>query len=307
MNTKQQSSPDPKLLYTLSILPIVIALVIAWLLPREPLDPVVQAAPSMQQVQAANAARLESIFAEYGYTWPPDGAVPPLAVTTFPEDMVDLDTEERRALFFRTLLPLAMAENERMLRLREEVTQLESRLQEEGREPDAEEQDWLRSLFEHFRLSGDPMAADDREALLRRMDVIPVSLALAQAANESGWGTSRFTREANNLFGEWTWTAETGLLPERRAEGATHFVRSFPTLAASVRSYVRNLNSHPAYQPLRDIRTRLRANDQEITGTELAAGLERYSERGEAYIREIRAMIRQNRLEELEPDLELEQ
>ena len=94
--------------------------------------------------------------------------------------------------------------------------------------------------------------------LYRRIDVVPVGLVLAQAANESGWGTSRFSLEVNNLFGEWTYKARHGVLPQQRADGARHFVRSFGNLRASVRSYMHNINSGQAYAPLRELRARMR-------------------------------------------------
>lgn len=288
-------------------LPLLIALVLILSVPAEVDDPFVKAAPDMAEIRARNADELERRFEDLGYTWPPESGVPPISVQSFPADMPDLDTEQRRELFFRVVLPLALAENQRTLELQHQVRELHETLLRENRQLTDEESDWLMPILERYRITGDPNEPAQRERLLRRLDVIPVSLTLAQAANESGWGTSRFTREANNIFGEWTWDAGTGLVPERRPEGATHFVRSFPSLAASVSSYVRNLNTHPAYQPLRAIRRDMRQQGQVPTGIQLAAGLERYSERGQAYVREIRSMIRQNRLEQLPEDLELEE
>ena len=134
------------------------------------------------------------------------------------------------------------------------------------------------------------------ETLLRRVDVVPPSLALAQAANESAWGTSRFARDGNNYFGQWCFEQGCGLVPKRRDEGRAHEVATFSSPVESVERYMANLNTHDAYRPLRERREQLRESEAPITGIQLAAGLEKYSERGEEYIAELRSMIRFNNL-----------
>lgn len=134
------------------------------------------------------------------------------------------------------------------------------------------------------------------QRLLKKVDVLPPSLVLAQAANESAWGTSRFARMANNYFGQWCFKQGCGLVPKKRGDGEAHEVAAFDTPNASLISYLQNLNSHPAYKQLREIRFTRRANDQPVTGYALAAGLVNYSERGEEYIEELRAMITFNQL-----------
>ena len=129
---------------------------------------------------------------------------------------------------------------------------------------------------------------------MRKIDIIPASLALAQAANESAWGESRFAQEANNLFGIWTYDRAKGLKPKNRENGKTHLVRIFDDIGASVRYYMYNLNSHPAYRELRQIRQQLRASGRAINGYALAAGLEKYSSQGTTYIELIRDLIEQN-------------
>jgi Bax protein len=128
------------------------------------------------------------------------------------------------------------------------------------------------------------------------MDTLPPSLVLAQAANESGYGTSRFALEGNNLFGLWTYVKGTGLVPLKRPRGQTHEVRRFPSLYDSVRAYMNNLNVHRAYRPLRELRSLLRSRGLELRGVDLAAGLRHYSPRREAYVKEIRSIIRGNDL-----------
>jgi len=134
------------------------------------------------------------------------------------------------------------------------------------------------------------------EKLLINVDVLPPSLVLAQAANESAWGTSRFAKLGNNYFGQWCFTHGCGLVPKQRDSGKAHEVAAFDSPKESLESYMQNLNSHPAYQTLRDIRTNLRNEKQPVTGSALAAGLTSYSERGEEYIEELRAMIKFNKL-----------
>lgn len=141
--------------------------------------------------------------------------------------------------------------------------------------------------------------ADDSQhwqLLLRRVDIVPASLALAQAANESAWGTSRFAREANNFFGHWCFEKGCGLVPKNRNAGANHEVADFDSPRESVQKYMRNLNTHPAYLHLRKIRERLRNQNKPITSHALLPALQKYSERGDAYIQELEEMINYNKL-----------
>lgn len=251
--------------------------------------------PSMIALNPENVAELDAAFETLAYPWPPDGEVPAVSVNAFPP-LAEISVDERKALFFRTLLPLVLAENQIMLATRDRVRTIF----EQGEvAPDSREARLLETLAERFRVEGDPNSEAFRTEMLRRVDVVPVSMALAQAANESGWGRSRFTREANNLFGVWTWHADRGLKPEQRAADATHFVRIFRDLRASVRNYLYTINVGSAYDSLRRLRLQLRENGDGLSGVRLAAGLEEYSERGEAYVEEIQGMIRSNGLHEL--------
>jgi Bax protein len=132
--------------------------------------------------------------------------------------------------------------------------------------------------------------------LLHRVDILPPSLVLAQAATESGWGTSRFAREGNNLFGQRTYRPGNGIVPANRPDGETHEVKRFGTLFESVRSYMRNLNTHLAYRELRDLRAQLRRSGRPLSGALLADGLNAYSTRSSDYITDVRAIIRANDL-----------
>ncbi|WP_171909975.1 glucosaminidase domain-containing protein [Aquisalimonas asiatica] len=257
---------------------------------------------TMAPVEADSAAGLADTLDAMDFPWPPEGPVPRIQVEHFPDDMAELDADTRKTVFFRALLPLVLYENAALSHHRDNA----GTLLQGGTppEPGSDERAYLGQLKDRFRVDGDLDDAAVRQQLLRRVDAVPASLALAQAANESGWGTSRFTLEANNLFGEWTWNEDQGLLPQQRAEGATHFVRIFPDLHGSVRSYIHNINVGHAYGELRQQRANLREQGEPLDGIILAEGLIRYSERGQAYVDEVRAMIRQNGLHQL-PDLEL--
>lgn len=260
------------------------------------------AGPALTPITVRSAEQLADRLDALSYDWPPGGPVPRIHVRAFPHDLDMLPVERRKSVFFRSLLPLVLREN---ADLRQQRRRLQSLLGSGAPPPpDSADGRFLQRMQERFRVAGDASEAEVRHRLLRRVDTVAPSLALAQAANESGWGTSRFTQEGNNLFGEWTYQPGEGMMPARREEGATHRVRAFADLQASVRGYIHNLNTGSAYQDLRRRRSRARADGSAPDGLDLAGGLLRYSERGEAYIREIRAMIRQNDLHRL-PELEL--
>lgn len=200
---------------------------------------------------------------------------------------------ERKTAFFDYLRPLVAEANAALAADRELLLTIAER-ETLGRA----DRRWLERAASRFELEYDPerpRAVVD--ALRRRLDVIPPSLVLAQAAKESGWGTSRFAREGNNLFGEWCFSEGCGIVPGRRAPGRTHEVRSFDSPREAIDSYLMTLNTHPAYRELRAIRAQSRAQQRALSGRRLAAGLSRYSERGQAYVDEIRSLIRFNGLE----------
>lgn len=223
--------------------------------------------------------------------------VPSFELTSIPPDMAQITrAPTKKRLFFLSLLPMALMINEEIQSQRSTLSRILEKL-EAGDSISAQEVTSLRALAAEYKITDDPL--DDplaMEKLLRRIDIIPPSLLLAQAANESAYGTSRFARDANNLFGEWTFTPGTGLVPEERPEGERYEVRLFPDLMASLRSYVKNLNTHWAYRDLRLKRQQLRQAGQPLTGLALAAGLELYSERRNEYVDEIRTIIRYNQL-----------
>ncbi|MBF0268138.1 MAG: glucosaminidase domain-containing protein [Alphaproteobacteria bacterium] len=218
-------------------------------------------------------------------------AVPRLYLANLPADLDDInDAGLRKALFLRAMLPLVLSMNETIQADRKRLLAYAERVKAGLRIIPAE-RDWLNDLFLRYDVED-----NDLFALLKRVDVIPPSLALAQAAEESGWGTSRFAQQGNALFGQWTQSEGKGLVPTERARNATYAVRSFGSLAEAVKSYAHNLNTHNAYAEFRDARFAAREADQPLDGYQLSEALHRYSERGDEYVATLRKLMRQNEL-----------
>ncbi|RUO21679.1 glucosaminidase domain-containing protein [Aliidiomarina haloalkalitolerans] len=203
------------------------------------------------------------------------------------------DVTDRKIAFFNYLIPSIDAENAHILALRATVQRLHDKYHRDGNLA-RQERRWLRDLASYYRVEAEEMAGI-LATLLRRVDEVPDTLVLIQAANESGWGTSRFAQDARNFFGQWCWVEGCGIVPNSRPEGAQHEVQYFESVDASIQSYMRNLNTHFAYQELREIRAQLRSRNIPITAQPLTLGLMAYSERGEDYIVELNQMIRVNR------------
>ncbi len=220
--------------------------------------------------------------------------IPDEVNTELPEFGEYADVSEKKEDFFDFLRPIIQKENHKVLRERGHVLLLWERYQA-GDALAPGEIETLDALAEKYRVDE---TYDDGETffmeLLLRIDKIPESLALIQAAKESGWGTSYFAREGNNLFGQWCFSEGCGLVPRRRPEGASYEVRAFDDVADSVRAYILNLNSHPAYSDLRRMRYRMRLAGKQPDAELLAGGLEQYAEIGMQYVRSLQQMIRGN-------------
>ncbi len=225
---------------------------------------------------------------------PATAAPKPVSLGDQPDFRAIPDPSTRKQQFFDYLTPAVARVNAEARERRQRLLAIERAHRRGGLS--SADREWLATMAQRYRV--DAASLDERiAALKRRVDELPGALAIAQAAIESGWGTSRFAREGNNLFGEWCFEAGCGLVPRQRAAGATHEVRSFPSVVDSIRSYVRNINSHPAYAEVRARRARARANGQSPSAMELAAGLEQYSELGTVYVDHVRTVIRANDLD----------
>ncbi|HKI61165.1 MAG TPA: glucosaminidase domain-containing protein [Mariprofundaceae bacterium] len=215
-------------------------------------------------------------------------------VTAVPDFSSIKDSVAKKKAFFDFLRPIIRSENAKVAKKRERMLAISGML-DNGDTVSQKDQTWLLRLARSYRI--DMKSLDDDaswESLKRRVDTVPFRLALAQAANESSWGTSRFAREGRNFFGEWCFTEGCGMVPGKRRKGLTHEVAIFDSVNDSVASYLRSLNRIDMYKPLRITRLEIRSRGSNPSAHDLAAGLSGYSERGDAYIDDIRKMIRQN-------------
>jgi len=194
--------------------------------------------------------------------------VKPIYLTKLPKDLKTLgDAKTKRELFIKIVLPLILHENEKIT---DDSKKLFKILAKNFNSPG--EKVWLKRRFKEYKI-----ADRDLSKLKMRMDIIPVSIALAQAANETGWGTSRFALEGNALFGQWTWSKK-GITPKNKDPNQSHKILQFQILKASVRAYKNNLNTHNAYKEFREVRAKLRQNGTKVTGLALIKYLKNYSE-----------------------------
>ncbi len=257
--------------------------------------------PAVPVLAPASHRELSSFLASNSYSWDSvESGVPPFILETLPPDLKELKTiEEKKRLFFLSLLPMVLMVNEEIHTQRKELMAI-LRHYDNGLPLSPEQWERLYLLTGEYGMDENPLTDPlARRSLLRRMDTLPPSLVLAQAANESGYGTSRFALEGNNLFGLWTYARGTGIVPLKRPPGQTYEVRRFPTLYDSVRAYMNNMNVHRAYRSMRELRSLLRSRGLDLRGVDLAAGLRLYSARREAYVKEIRSIIRGNGLSRL--------
>ena len=211
--------------------------------------------------------------------------VKPIYFTRLPKDLDSIKSvKEKKETFLQILLPLVVAENEKIKKDRDYLLKIVKKNESE------ESKRWLNKKYKAYKIS-------DRNIneLIEKIDIIPTSIALAQAAKESGWGTSRFALEGNALFGQWTWSKK-GLLPKDKDPDQTHKIMQFQVLKASVRAYKNNLNTHNAYREFREARAKLRENENSINGRELTQYLKNYASIGEKYVAILNDIIERNSL-----------
>ena len=218
-------------------------------------------------------------------------------VIVFPDFTSIQSVAVKKQQFLDYLQDYIVAENTSIVALRKELESYAD-ISNSGFTFSPRERHWVLSLAEAYRVELSQFGSDQDiiNELILRVDVIPVSLALAQAANESAWGTSRFALEGNNVFGQWCYKKGCGIVPAERRSGATHEVKSFTSVERSVQAYILNINSHPSYRYLREVRAVMRGRQGRLDPMGLAYGLDRYSERGNNYVDEVRNIIIQNNL-----------
>ena len=216
--------------------------------------------------------------------------VKPVALTLLPSEIKMIEnTNKRKEFFIQIVLPLILQENNNIRVDRKTLFKIINK----NNNTKVEKQ-WLEKKYKQYGV-----VSRDLSTLKIRVDEIPVSLAIAQAAKETGWGTSRFAQEGNALFGQWTWSGD-GLKPKEAKDGEDHKVMKFNVLQASVRAYQRNLNTHSSYKDFRNARAELRDLDKPLDSIELSKHLNKYAETGNQYVEVLQKIIEQNKLKDFD-------
>jgi len=240
-----------------------------------------------------NASTIKQLFEDTDYTLNDvrkKKLVKPVALTLLPNEIKMIENSKKRKEFFiQIVLPLILKENNNIKLDRKRLFTIINKSNNSKLE-----KKWLEKKYKQYGIS-----SKDLSVLKIRMDEIPVSLAIAQAAKETGWGTSRFAQEGNALFGQWTWSGE-GLKPKDSDKDQGHKVMKFNVLQASVRAYQRNLNTHSSYKNFRKARAKLRDQGKDLDSLILAEYLDSYAETGEKYVQVLRKIISQNNLKDFD-------
>ena len=240
-----------------------------------------------------NASTIKQLFDDTNYTLKDvreKKLVKPVALTLLPAEIKMIEnTKKRKEFFIQIVLPLILKENNNIKIDRKRLFSIINKSNNSELEK--------KCLDKKYKQYGVP--SKDLSILKIRMDEIPVSLALAQAAKETGWGTSRFAQEGNALFGQWTWSGE-GLKPKDAEKDQGHKVMKFNVLQASVRAYQRNLNTHSSYKDFRQERAKLRDQGQPLDSIVLSQFLNKYAETGNQYVEVLQKIIKQNNLKDFD-------
>lgn len=243
--------------------------------------------PALEAFWQERDKTLEAIFA--------GAEAPRLFLAHLPRDLPEiLDVKRRKETFITLMLPHVLAVNEEILTDRNRILKLRADLAKETPLSDAELK-WLSKIFASYEV-----ATMNFDRLLARVDIIPPALSIAQAAKESGWGSSRFAQKGNAIFGQWTWNPkDKGIVPKERPDGESYRVRAFDSVLAATRSYAKNLNTSVAYKDFRENRRTLRSVKKPLSGLKLVDTLENYSTTRHYYVLAIKEIIKRNRLKHL--------
>jgi len=236
-----------------------------------------------------SAITIQELFTSTGYNLKDirkNKLVKPISLTLLPHEIKKIEnSQKRKELFIQIILPLIIKENNFIKLDRKKLF----RILNKSKNSNAEKK-WLASKFKQYGV-----VDNDLSTLKIRMDEVPVSMTIAQAAKETGWGTSRFAQEGNALFGQWTWSGK-GLKPLSADNDTTHKVMKFQVLQASVKAYQRNLNTHSSYKDFRSARAELRDEGKKLNSLVLTNYLDKYAETGEVYVKVLQKIIKQNSL-----------
>ena len=236
-----------------------------------------------------SAATIEELFKSTNYNLKDvrkNKLVKPISLDLLPKEIVKIESaKKRKNLFIQIILPLVINENNSIKLDRMKLFSILNKSKNSKAE-----QGWLNVKFKQYGVVNKNLCT-----LKIRMDEVPVSMAIAQAAKETGWGTSRFAQEGNALFGQWTWSGE-GIKPADAEDDSTHKVMRFKVLQASVKAYQRNLNTHSSYKDFRSVRAELRSQGKKLDSMILTEYLDKYAETGKEYVKILQQIIRQNDL-----------
>jgi len=240
-----------------------------------------------------SASTIEELFKSTNYNLKDvreNKLVKPISLTLLPKEIKQIENiKKRKNLFIKIILPLVIKENNNIKIDRKKLFSVLNKSKNTKND-----NQWLKSKFKQYGVMN-----KDLSTLKIRMDEVPVSMAIAQAAKETGWGTSRFAQEGNALFGQWTWSGE-GLRPAGADDNSTHKVMKFRVLQASVKAYQRNLNTHSSYREFRGARAELRSQGKKLDSLILCEYLDKYAETGKEYVKILQQIIRQNSLEDFD-------
>ena len=240
-----------------------------------------------------SAATIEELFKETNYNLEDvriNKLVKPVSLKLLPKEIKKIEnTKKRKDLFIQIILPLIIKENNNIKRDRKKLFSILNKSKNTKLE-----KIWLKKKFKQYGVIN-----KDLSTLKVRMDEIPASMVIAQAAKETGWGTSRFAQEGNALFGQWTWSGE-GIKPAAADSNTTHKIMKFKVLQASVKAYQRNLNTHSSYKEFRSIRAGLRDDKKKLDSLILSEYLDSYAETGKKYVEILQQIIRQNKLKDFD-------
>ena len=245
---------------------------------------------SVDYISKAN--EMLEIFKKYNFSvdrFLKDESANLIIFSSLPDDFMEIQpVNERKKLFIKTLLPIIYSENLKILEDRKKILDWWSESQGESFSRDFWPA-WLFELSEKYESSDSNLGN-----LLIKVDIIPISMALSQAAIESGWGTSRYLREGNAIYGQYTFEKNKGIVPAERDRGKKFFIRKFENLSESTKSYFKNINTHLAYEDFREQRKTLRMNGEILSGLRLADYLTSYSERKQDYVDDVKKIIESN-------------
>ena len=220
-------------------------------------------------------------------------SVKPIYLTKLPKDLKKIkSTNKRKETFIKIVMPLILIENEKIIEDRKKLFKIL------GKQSNSMgEKVWLKRRFKDYDIKG-----EDISELKLRLDIIPTSIAIAQAAKESGWGTSRFALEGNAMYGQWTWGGD-GIEPSQKDKKKEHKILKFPKLQSSVSAYMKNLNTHRGYSEFRKERSKIREKNKTVEGIDLVKYLYNYAQTGSEYVKILKKIIQQNDLTDFDSSI----